>query len=74
MGLFGTSKRAAAGATLITALLGTALALVYVLAGRLLMPCIAAHFFINALLEPGLVLAACKGEMGRIDVSHVLQR
>ena len=62
-GLFGKSLRAMLGATLVTGMLGTALAAVYVAAGRQLMPCIAAHFLIDALIEPGLVLAACRGEM-----------
>lgn len=63
-GLFGKSLRTAFGATLVTGVLGTALAVVYLAAGRQLMPCIAAHFLIDALMEPGLVLAACRGEMG----------
>lgn len=71
-GLFGRSMRAAAGAALVTTVLGSALAVVYVLAGRQLMPCIAAHFFIDVLLEPGLVLAVCRGEMRRFGASHVL--
>src|SRR5450755_5039559 len=45
--------------------LRTALAIVYIAAGRSVAPCIAAHFLINALVEPGLVLAATRGEMGR---------
>lgn len=65
-GLFGRSGRAAFGATLATGALGTMLALVYLAAGRSLLPCIAAHFLIDALIEPGLVLAACRGEMSRI--------
>jgi CAAX protease family protein len=62
-GLFGRSVRAAIGATIATALLGAALAVVYLLAGRSLAPCIAAHFAINLAIEPGLVLAAARGEM-----------
>lgn len=64
-GLFARSARAAAGATVATGALGVALATVYILAGRSLAPCVVAHFAINALLEPGLVLAAMRGEMGR---------
>jgi hypothetical protein len=63
-GLMGKSIRAAGGATVATGLLGAALAGVYVIGGRSLAPCIAAHFAINALIEPGLVLAATRGEMG----------
>jgi membrane protease YdiL (CAAX protease family) len=62
-GLFGRSLRAAVGATVATGLLGGALAIVYVVAGRSLAPCIAAHFAINLAIEPGLVLAATRGEM-----------
>jgi hypothetical protein len=64
-GLFGKSLRAAIGATVVTGSLGILLAVVYVAAGRHLMPCIAAHFIIDALAEPGLVLAVCRGEMAR---------
>ena len=64
-GLMGKSVRAAAGAMLATSFLGGMLALVYVLGGRSLAPCIAAHFLINVFIEPGLVLAATRGEMGR---------
>lgn len=63
-GLFGKSLRATLGATFATGLLGATLALVYLAAGRQLMPCITAHFLMDALIEPGLVLAACRGEMG----------
>ena len=62
-GLMGRGTRAAFGATVATGVLGTALALVYLVAGRSLAPCIVAHFVINLLIEPGLVLAALSGEM-----------
>jgi hypothetical protein len=64
-GLFGRSVRAAAGATIATGILGGALAIIYLAAGRNVAPCIVAHFLINAFIEPGLVLAAARGEMGR---------
>jgi hypothetical protein len=64
-GLFGRSVRAASGATIATGLLGGALAIVYVAAGRSLAPCIAAHMLINVFIEPGLMLAATRGEMNR---------
>ncbi len=63
-GLMGRSFRAAIGATLATGFLGVMLGVVFLLAGRSLAPCIAAHFVINLLVEPGLVLAATRGEMG----------
>jgi membrane protease YdiL (CAAX protease family) len=64
-GLFGRSLSAAMGATIATGTLGAMLAVVFLLSGRSLAPCIAAHFFINLLIEPGLVLAAVRGEMKR---------
>ncbi|MDQ6788041.1 MAG: CPBP family intramembrane metalloprotease [Acidobacteriota bacterium] len=63
-GLFGRSIRAALGATIATGFLGTALAIVYIASGRSLAPCIVAHFLINLMIEPGLVLAATRGEIG----------
>jgi membrane protease YdiL (CAAX protease family) len=64
-GLMGKSPRAALGAMIATGALGTLLGIVYLLGGRSLAPCIAAHFLINVFIEPGLVLAASRGEMGR---------
>ena len=64
-GLFGKSRSAAVGAAASTGALGALLAVIYLLGGRSLAPCIAAHFTINLLIEPGLVLAAVRGEMGR---------
>ncbi|MEY2556687.1 MAG: protease family protein [Verrucomicrobiota bacterium] len=64
-GLMGKSFRAATGATVATGFLGMMLAIVFLLSGRSLAPCIVAHFLINLLIEPGLVLAATRGEMGR---------
>jgi membrane protease YdiL (CAAX protease family) len=64
-GLMGKSVRAAIGATVATGCLGIALAIVFVASGRNLAPCIISHFLINLLIEPGLVLAATRGEMGR---------
>jgi uncharacterized protein len=64
-GLMGKSLRAAIGATIATGILGIGLAIVFVASGRNLAPCIVAHFLINLLIEPGLVLAATRGEMQR---------
>jgi len=61
-GLMGKSLRAAIGATVATGFLGGMLGIVFLLAGRSVAPCIVAHFVIN-LIEPGLVLAATRGEM-----------
>lgn len=64
-GLMGRSVRAAIGAMLATGLLGAMLGVVFLLSDRSVAPCIAAHFLINLLIEPGLVLAATRGEMVR---------
>ena len=64
-GLFGKSPRAAVGATASTGALGAMLGVVYLLGGRSLAPCVAAHFAIDLLIEPGLALAAVRGEMRR---------
>jgi hypothetical protein len=69
-GLMGKSFRAATGATVATGFLGIMLGIVFLLAGRSLAPCIVAHFVINLLIEPGLVLAAARGEMGSLRVKH----
>lgn len=63
--LFRGSWRVGIGAIIATSLLGAALAVVYLVSGRSLAPCVAAHFLLNALAEPGLVLAAVRGEMNR---------
>ena len=63
-GAFRGSVAAAIGATVATGLLGLALAVVYLASHRVLAPCIVSHLIINALAEPGLVLAAVRGEMG----------
>jgi hypothetical protein len=68
-GLMGKSLQAAVGATVATGFLGMMLGVVFLLAGRSLAPCVAAHFVINLLIEPGLVLAATRGEMGNRPVN-----
>jgi membrane protease YdiL (CAAX protease family) len=62
--LFRRSWRAGLSAIVATGILGAALAVVYLASGRSLAPCVAAHCLLNALAEPGLVLAAVRGEMG----------
>jgi hypothetical protein len=64
-GLFGRSIGAAWGAMVSTTVLGAALAVVYVVSARSLAPCIVSHFLVTGLIEPGLVLAAVRGEMSR---------
>jgi uncharacterized protein len=63
--LFRGSWRAGIGAIVATGILGAALAVVYLASGRSVAPCVAAHCLMNVLIEPGLVLAAVRGEMGR---------
>lgn len=53
------------GAVAATTVMGAGLALVYVVGGRSLAPCIVPHFLITAALEPGLVLAGLGGLRGR---------
>jgi CAAX protease family protein len=62
-GLFRGSIVAAMGATAATALLGLALAAVYIASHRVLAPCVVSHFLIDMFIEPGLMLAAMRGEM-----------
>jgi uncharacterized protein len=64
-GLLKGSLRAASAAMIATGVLGTALAVVYLLAGRNVWPCVVSHFVVTATIEPGLVLSALRGEMGR---------
>jgi hypothetical protein len=65
-GLLKGSLRAAMAATIATSVMGTALAVIYLLAGRNVWPCVVSHFLITATIEPGLVLSALRGEMGGI--------
>lgn len=66
-GLVRGSLVAAFGAMVATGSLGLLLAIVYVIAGRNLAPCIVSHLLINVFAEPGLVLAALRGEMGTVE-------
>lgn len=65
-GLLGWNLRAAVRAMAATGILGLIFAVVFVLAGRSLAPCVAAHFLVNLCVEPGLVLAALRGEMENV--------
>lgn len=65
-GIFSRSITAAIGATIATGAFGAALAVVYVLSMRSVAACIVAHCVIDMLIEPGLVLAALRGEMMRL--------
>jgi hypothetical protein len=57
-GLFGRQWRVALGAALATGALGGLLAIVYLLGGRQIAPCVWAHMLINLAIEPWLILAA----------------
>jgi len=64
-GFFTGNFRAGAAASIATGVLGASLGVVYIVGGRGLLPCIAAHIAINLLLEPWLILAAASGSWGR---------
>ena len=57
-GLAGGSVRGAVGAMAATGILGGALGIIYIVGGRSIGPCMAAHIAINLLIEPWLILAA----------------
>jgi len=57
-GLVGGSVRGAVGAMAATGILGGALGAIYIIGGRSIGPCMAAHIAINLLIEPWLILAA----------------
>ena len=63
--LFRGSISTGLGAIIVTGVLGALLGIVYLAANRSLAPCVTSHFLINILIEPGLVLAALRGEMRR---------
>ncbi|MFC1541997.1 CPBP family intramembrane glutamic endopeptidase [Candidatus Latescibacterota bacterium] len=52
-----------------TAALGALLGILYIVGGRNLLPCIAAHTLINVIIEPWLILSAVSGKMGTEDSS-----
>ncbi|GHA13911.1 hypothetical protein GCM10008090_24610 [Arenicella chitinivorans] len=56
--------KAGINAAISTSLLGLALGVVYWVGDRSLAPCIAAHFVISALIEPGLLISAQQDKLG----------
>ena len=54
---------AGVGAMIATGILGTALAIVYVLGNRSLAPVVVAHFIVTAAIQPGIMIAAFSGQM-----------
>lgn len=57
-GIASGNLRGAIGSMLATGLLGAGLAVVYLIGGRSVAPCMAAHTVINLLLEPWLIITA----------------
>ncbi len=64
-GIMGRSLGAALGAAIATFAMGVLLGIVYIASQRSLAACIVAHVLITGLIEPGLVLAALRGEFRR---------
>ncbi len=64
-GLIGRNLHVALGAATSTAALGGGLAVVYLVGGRSLAPCIVSHFLLTAAIEPALMVAAVSGNMRR---------
>lgn len=58
------SMAAGINAAISTTLMGAALAIVFLVGGRSLAPCVVAHGLISGLIEPGLMLAALSGRIG----------
>ncbi len=62
---FSREKSFSLGAAISTFVAGIGFAVLYLLGGRNLGPCIMAHFLINLVIEPWLVLAAVSGKVSR---------
>jgi|SRR5665213_1326370 len=62
-GLFAGKWRVATGSMIATGALGAALAIIYLVGGRQLAPCVWAHIAINLAIEPWLLLAAVSGRL-----------
>ena len=67
-GLIKGSLHVALTAAVATTVIGAGLAVVYVVGDRSLAPCITAHFLIDAVIQPGLVLSAVSGNWSRSSV------
>jgi hypothetical protein len=67
-GIFGGKFRAALAVMLATSVLGGLLAIVYLLGGRSVGPCIAAHIGLNLFLEPWMVISSATGSWGKRSV------
>jgi uncharacterized protein len=62
-GVFAGKWRVAMGSMIATGGLGAALAIIYLVGGRQLAPCVWAHIAINLAIEPWLLLAAVSGRL-----------
>jgi hypothetical protein len=67
---FSAERRFALYGAAATTLAGAALGAIYLLGGRNLGPCIAAHTIINLVIEPWLVLAAVSGNTSRVEANR----
>jgi hypothetical protein len=57
--------RVALSVSIVTGVLGTVLAVLYAIDGRLVVPCIIAHIVIDLVIEPGLMLNAVEASFER---------
>jgi membrane protease YdiL (CAAX protease family) len=67
-GVFGGKFRAALAVMIATTILGGLLAVVYLVGGRSIGSCIAAHIGINLFLEPWMVISSATGSWGKRSV------
>jgi hypothetical protein len=63
--VFGGKFRAALAIVMATSFLGGLLAVVYLIGGRSIGPCIAAHIGLNLFLEPWMVISSATGSWGK---------
>ena len=61
----GSGWRVMRGAVVATTMLGTAFAALFVLDGRVVLPCVEAHVLVDLVLEPALVLYAVESALQR---------
>jgi hypothetical protein len=67
--VFSGKVRAAVAVIIATGTFGGLLAIVYLLGGRSVAPCVAAHIVVNLILEPWLVLTSVTGNWARRQAS-----
>ncbi|HUB85670.1 MAG TPA: CPBP family intramembrane glutamic endopeptidase [Rhizomicrobium sp.] len=64
-GIASGNFRGAVGSMIATGVLGAGLAVIYLVGGRSVAPCMAAHIVINLVLEPWLIITAATNGWGR---------